>query len=60
MQNIKKTLNVRKANGMPAAPETQTINHKAILNKDLKIYKIKMSPKEFGIRSKGRLQMPNI
>jgi hypothetical protein len=60
MQSIKKTLNVKNANGMPAAPETQTINHKAILNKDLKIYKIKMSPKEFGIRSKGRLQMPNI
>jgi len=60
MQSIKKTLKIRNANGMPAAPETQIINHKALLNIDLNVLKINISAKEFGIRSKGRLQMPNI
>lgn len=45
---------------MPAAPKTKTINHKALQNIDLNIFKINMLLKEFGIRSKGRLQMPNI
>jgi len=60
MQSIKKTRKISRANGMPAAPKTQTIKHKALLNIDLNIFKINMLLKEFGIRSKGRLQMPNI
>jgi hypothetical protein len=55
MQSIKKTRNLREANGMPAAPKTQTINHKALLNIDLNIFKINMLLKEFRVRSKGRL-----
>jgi hypothetical protein len=60
MQSIKKTRKISAANGMPAVPKAQTIIHKALLNIDLNIFKIKISPKEFGVRSKGRLQMPNI
>jgi hypothetical protein len=60
MQSIKKTPEVRNANGMPAAPETQKIIHKALPNLDLNIFKINISLKEFGVRSKGMLHMPNI
>jgi len=60
MQSIKKTLKITIANGMPADPQTNKISHKAILNKDLNIFKINIPPKEFGVRSKGRLQMLNI
>jgi hypothetical protein len=60
MQSIKKTLKIRNANGMPAAPKTQAITHKVLFNKDLKIFKIKMPPKESGVRLKDRLQTPNI
>jgi hypothetical protein len=60
MQSIKKTLKICSANGMPAAPKTQTINHKALPNIDLNIFKINMLLKELGVRSKGRLQMLNI
>ena len=60
MQSIKKTLKIRDANGMPAALETQTINHKALLNIDLNVLKINIPLKEFGVRLKDRLQTPNI
>jgi len=45
---------------MPAVLETHKIIHKALPNIDLKIFKIKMSPKESGVRLKDRLQTPNI
>jgi hypothetical protein len=60
MQSIKKTRKISEANGMPAVLEIQIITHKVLLNKDLKIFKIKMPPKESGVRLKGRLQTPNI
>jgi len=60
MQSIKKTLKIRTANGMPAVLETNQTKHKAIPNIDLNIFKINIPPNEFGVRSKGRLQMLNI
>jgi len=60
MQSIKKTLKIWKANGMPAVLETKQTQHKALPNIDLNIFKINVPPKDFWVRSKGRLQMLNI